>query len=452
VLRCVLLFGHSPFPDPLGLVVQEQIFESLAVAMVNQAYLPAIVPVTLGVYLLVVVLVVYIFHRQERRFNDSAERPTLTAALLPPTKQLTLVEEYFAVSPFERTYQSLNPYGGRFLLLVTRALSFCYIFGISGLWNWYRQRWTNFFYFTHWNLIMISVYYASVTLSSIVGIIFNAKFRARGGVMDNSWFAVESSMTVPEESPYWSVHAQRLGFIIQVLYEVAGGSAFFITVIAFTFLNPQFSFWNVNSHFITSMAFLLEMAQNAMIVRWHHVLLNMFWAVLYLLYIWPAVASGAVTQWPYDFLQTANAGCFGWYFVLFLGNVIFYFLWYYLSRVKYECVYAKLESAKGVLLEHYRMLGHQYPGDVHGAHSGSGGSADFALNQSERGFLPGSTASEQEEMMTQESPLDTRKPGVNYGTARRGHTSAAGTPGDASGGNTVTMLVVENSPTGMGKA
>jgi hypothetical protein len=340
--------------------------------MVNQAYLPAIVSVTLVVYLLVVVLVLYIFHKRERGFENNVDPSALTTALLPSTKS-PLANEYFAVSPFERTYQSLNPYGGRILLLATRVLSFCYIFGISGLWNWYTRRFTNFFYFTHWNLIMISLYYASGILASIVGILFDAKFRTSGGVTEDRWPAVEPSKTVPDEKSFWSVHAQRLGFIIQLLFEVAGGSAFFITFIAFAFLSPHFGLGNVNSHFVTSMTFLLELAQNAMIVRWHHVLLNVFWFVLYLLYIWPAVASGAVTKWPYGFLQTEHPDCFGWYFLLFLLNVAFYFVWYYLSRVKYECVYARQESARGVLCEHYRMLGHQCPGDVQGADGGSDG-------------------------------------------------------------------------------
>lgn len=328
--------------------------------MVKLTYLGAIIPVTLVVYALVVVLVVYLFRRQEKRYDDSTHQPALTWTLLS-NKAPSLPEAFFSILPFQQTYGSLNPYGGRLLLLVTRSCSFCYVFGISGMWNWVRKDFSNLFYFTHWNLVMISVYYASAVLASLIGFFYNHKFRGGSSMMDNSWMAVErSSISAPENTAYWSAHVNRLGILIQILYEVAGGSAVFVTVVAFSFLNPQFDFWNINAHFITSMTFLLEMSQNTMIVRWHHVVLNMLWALCYLIYIWPAVATERVTDWPYPFLKVDRATCFVWYFFLFLGDAIMYFVWYYFSRLKYERVYAQSEAATVTVAEHYRAMGRRY--------------------------------------------------------------------------------------------
>ena len=92
----------------------------------------------------------------------------------------------------------------------------------------------------------------------------------------------------------------------------------------------------------------------------------MLWALIYCTYIWPAVATHKVTDWPYDFLDVSNAGCFAWYFALFFANVLFYSLWYSFSRIKYEYVYKDSALAAAVRPLHFRGTGR--------AAGGSGGS------------------------------------------------------------------------------
>lgn len=317
--------------------------------MVNLTYLPYIVPTTGVVYGLFVVLVLYLFNRQERKRELDALYPVLEARPKP------LFELYFGVLPFQFTYQSVNPYGGNILLLCTRIASFGYICGVSGLYGFIRKDFTKLFYFTNWNLIMISVYYGLSIHSSLIGIMYHTEI-TNGSFSDNSWLTVENPATTSEKS-FWSPYVQRLGFCIQILFEVAGSTAMFVTVIAFTFLNPDFDFWNVSGHFVTSMSFLAEMAQNSMIVRWHHVALSLLWALIYLVYIWPAVGSGAVTNWPYPFLDTSGPGSFAWYFVLFFADALFFALWFYLSRAKYELVYRGCDTAKAVFAMHLRGVG-----------------------------------------------------------------------------------------------
>lgn len=286
---------------------------------------------------------------------------------------------YFGVLPFQFTYSSLNIYGGSVLLLCTRIASFCYIFGLSGLWNFIRNDWNNLYYFTLWNVIMISVYYAMAVASSVIGLVYHADYVSNTTTgIENSWMAVDAPASA--EKKYWSDHVQRLSFCMQILFQVAGASALFVTVIAFSFLDPSFVFWNVSAHFVTTMTFLAEMAQNSMIIRWHHVVLNMLWAVIYLLYIWPAVATRQVTNWPYSFLETGSAGSFGWYFALFFINVVFYMLWYYLSRAKYELVYAESEAAREVMSLHLRGTGRGSISSVVGAHSHGGSLVDETDN------------------------------------------------------------------------
>jgi hypothetical protein len=356
--------------------------------MTNLSYLPYIIPFMVICFAIVIAIILLLFQRQESRItSEPSRRPTWAS--------------YLQLQPFHCTYNSVNPYGGSYFLLFTRLLSFGYICGISGLWNFIRNDWDNLFYFTHWNVIMISVYYACAIVASLIGISFRSKLNSRSVSADGHWLTVEAPAAdslppVAEEG--WSVHVQRLNCIIQVLFEVAGASALFVTVVAFVLLNPKFEFWNVSDHFVTSCTFLAEMAQNCMVVRWQHLLLHFLWPMAYLVYIWPAVGFGAVTNWPYDFLSTANAGCFVWYTMLFLGDALFYYIWYSLSRLKYEHVFATSETAKEALVGHFRGTGARYDSGS----DGSGGSGASTLNQSARGML---SAGSTHELASQESPV-----------------------------------------------
>lgn len=372
--------------------------------MTSLKYLAAIIPTTFVAYGLVVGILLYFYNRQEKKIiGETAENSNVN----------NLLVSYFRVLPFENTYQSINPYGGRLLLFCTRLASFGYICGLSGLWNFIRNDWDNLFYFTHWNVIMISVFYGCALACSVIGFIYNEDFRA-GKTSGGSWVTVEATRISNQqrEEAYWSVYAQRLGFCMQILFEVAGGTALFVTVVAFTFLNPSFEFWNVSDHFVTSMTFLAEMAQNSMIVRWHHVLLNMLWALLYLIYIWPAVASGDVTNWPYSFLSVSSAGCFGWYFMLFFGNAIFYSIFYFFSRFKYEIIYRNSPSALWVLVDHYRGTGRR----VEASSLSSSSEADVRVPTGARGIFSGDST--QEVLQGQDSPM-TRGGGAFSGIETR---------------------------------
>lgn len=343
--------------------------------MVDLTYLPYIIPATLVVYGLFVALILYLYAVQERKRAEAAQSGAV--ALRP--KKRTLLEMYFGMLPFQYTYASLNVYGGNLLLLCTRIASFCYIFGLSGLWNFTRNHWDNLYFFTLWNVLMISVYYAMAIISSIIGLLYHADYASNTATgIENSWMAVDAPPTA--EKKYWSDHVQRLSFCMQILFQVAGASAMFVTVIAFSFLDPDFGFWNVSAHFVTSLTFITEMSQNSLIIRWHHVVINMLWAIIYLLYIWPAVATGQVTDWPYGFLDTGSPGCFAWYFALFFFNVIFYLVWYYLSRAKYEIVYAESESARNMMSLHLRGTGRGSISSVVGPQSHGGSMVDETDN------------------------------------------------------------------------
>jgi hypothetical protein len=71
-----------------------------------------------------------------------------------------------------------------------------------------------------------------------------------------------------------------------------------------------------------------------MTVRWEHVLFNVTWALMYLIFIWPYIACGERKSWPYFFLETDNASIFPWYVGLFVLVILFYYIFWLFNYVK----------------------------------------------------------------------------------------------------------------------
>jgi hypothetical protein len=239
--------------------------------------------------------------------------------------QKSLYEAYFYGQPFEHVYRShFGSTHWNYCLLFTRLVSLLFFLSIGCIWNYIKEDGYNYRYFTQWNLDWICVYFLLATFASIVGIRNDRKLTQTSPIEESSlskwpqWIGVVSNAT-------------------QVIFVVTGASAMFVTVVDFGLLNPEFKFWNVSEHFMTSIAILLELSLNSIPVRTEHVVFNVAWALTYLLFIWPAVTLNTVRDWPYDFLKTNSSSSYVWYTILVVINVIFYFIWYgvYLLKERY---------------------------------------------------------------------------------------------------------------------
>jgi hypothetical protein len=72
-------------------------------------------------------------------------------------------------------------------------------------------------YFTTWNCELLVVYFLFASISSVIGLL--------------QYDAGEQK---------WSLATERFGYVLFVLFEVCGGTAFLVTVVAFGLLNPHF--------------------------------------------------------------------------------------------------------------------------------------------------------------------------------------------------------------------
>mmetsp|Transcript_17614 Transcript_17614/g.16957 ORF Transcript_17614/g.16957 Transcript_17614/m.16957 type:complete len:338 (-) Transcript_17614:124-1137(-) len=255
---------------------------------------------------------------------------------------------------FQDTYDSFLP-GLKYLLFVTRFLSFAYIAGVGVIANYASRGDTHiWFYFTVWNTKLISIYFLFAMTTSIIGFVYESRENNDNDDNSDTVFADINGRGAINSKTYgivWPARIITFGRIVHVLFQVCGGTACMVTVINFTALNPAFSFWNVSQHFITLMVMILELFLNNMYVRADHYPFNLFWAFLYIIFIWPLVAQERISFWPYFFLDTSTPYCFAFYTGLIIADIIFYYVFYALSWPKYyfrQCIESgKMKESRG---------------------------------------------------------------------------------------------------------
>jgi hypothetical protein len=118
-------------------------------------------------------------------------------------------------------------------------------------------------------------------------------------------------------------------------YFIVIGTAVFVTVMNYSFIDSSYTFWNVSQHFITLVTLIVELFLNNLYIRADHYPFNMSWGLLYLNFIWPIVVMNVIPSFPYPFLATDSSSCFFYYFALFVVDFLFYYTFYSLSYLKY---------------------------------------------------------------------------------------------------------------------
>ena len=238
---------------------------------------------------------------------------------------------------FEDTYESHST-AFKYLLFTTRLISFGYILGISTIWNYFQTGGFIWFYFTIWNVELLSIYYFCTLVCSIIGFCNKPTIVTPAGsyyVEDYTGAMKEATRQPKYKAIHWSHRISRFGRVVHVLFGVCGGTAALVTFTTFVFINANPSFWNFSAHLVPISTLLVELSLNNMYVRVDSFPFNALWSWLYLIFIWPLVSLGNIPNWPYTFLVTDTPLCFLYYSLLIVFNVIFYSIFYGLSFCKY---------------------------------------------------------------------------------------------------------------------
>lgn len=185
-------------------------------------------------------------------------------------------------------------------------LIFCLFFSLYIIlligYNYNKSIWI---YYTNWNVILLAIYYTGVTILSFISLL-NLKVK----------------------------YIEEISCIFIILYLVAAPTAFFVTLVDLALLSSYPSYWNYAPHLVTSIAILIELSLNSVPVIIRDLSFAMTWPVIYLIYIWILRTQHVAKKWPYDFLTTSSSSAFVWYGILFLMVIIFFFIFYGLTKLK----------------------------------------------------------------------------------------------------------------------
>jgi hypothetical protein len=283
-------------------------------------WLGGIIPFAVGVVFIIYVIILAIFFRSKRDKRVSPDG-------MQSVSQTAFQRYFYGGIGFENIYQSPWGHWFMYLLFLWRVACFAFFYGNDTIGGLIRNSGNSAMYFTNWNVYLISLYYALASIASVIGICKDNAFRDHVQQQQHN-----NNNRNRANHPFWADNTTSLGIIVHILFEIAGSTAFFITVINFSELNSDFIFWNVSLHFATSISFLIELFLNSMFVRWEHVLFTVTWGLIYLIFIWSMVATGAATKWPYFFLDTENVT------VLFAALVVFYYVFYGIDALKWAVV------------------------------------------------------------------------------------------------------------------
>eukprot|EP01041_Mallomonas_annulata_P007061 gene7061-14365_t len=207
----------------------------------------------------------------------------------------------------DHTHQSMWGTKGRIPLLVFRLCGFGFFLGVDVIYHdvVLQSAW---WYYTFWNIYLTTLYFGCTSISSIASFIYGESY-------------AESNF------------GKALGKCIVIMYPTWGALAFFITVVNFTLLTPEFTFWNVCEHFVTTMSVLVEMSMNAHDIHPDQFLFCGSWLLLYVIFAW-CIVGGGLRFWPYFFLDTSTTSSFLWYSLFYMLSILFFILFWSMHKLK----------------------------------------------------------------------------------------------------------------------
>jgi predicted RecA/RadA family phage recombinase len=229
---------------------------------------------------------------------------------------------------FDHVSQSALGKGCKWFLALQRTACFVVFFVAAVYLNAIKDN-SGLVYFTNWNSLLVTLYFGLASAASIIGM-WAKSSRTEYGMSIGAGIR-------------WSYGVRCLGVAVHTLFEVVGASSMFVMIFDYFYIHENNPDMMSVMNFLRALAVVVlvfELFLNNINVRFDQYPATIAWTVMYLLFVWPAVFTGAMEGWPYRLLQTRTKTCFVYYFLIFFFNFLLYVLWWGVYKLK-KSIYIK---------------------------------------------------------------------------------------------------------------
>lgn len=208
----------------------------------------------------------------------------------------------------------------RILLLLTRICSLAYIFG-AGFIQVGIIAPVSYYYLDGWTLVLSFLYFF---LAMIVTSLKIHSLRTRS--------AIDARLNTAGEFE-WSYFPRLMSVASHMLFEICSSTTLLLAFAHYDNVSPAADqLATVNG--VVIILFFVDTLFNDVKYRFDQYPAAAAWLMFYFLCIWPAVFTGSMQTWPYDFMKTNSSECFGTYTALFVASWISYTMWYFVYKLK----------------------------------------------------------------------------------------------------------------------